>query len=114
MAGANGTHVSNGIATKAPKLWEHPSPESTKMYEFIQMLNKKKSLQLTTYDDLHAWSISNIAAFWEEIWEFTGIKASETYQKVSIIQIRSSEPLLIIYKGCSRRKGINVSTPKLV
>jgi acetoacetyl-CoA synthetase len=82
MAGTNGTHVSNGTISKLTKLWEHPSPQSTKMYEFMQMLNKKKGLQLKTYDELHAWSIDNIAAFWEEVWQFTGIRASETYQQV--------------------------------
>ncbi len=28
------------------KLWEHPDPKSTVMYEFMQELNRKNSLQL--------------------------------------------------------------------
>lgn len=28
------------------KLWEHPDPESTPMWEFMQGVNKKHNLQL--------------------------------------------------------------------
>jgi len=28
------------------KLWEHPNPESTLMYKFMQELNRKHELQL--------------------------------------------------------------------
>jgi hypothetical protein len=34
-------------ATKMPKkLWEHPNPESTDMYKFMQEVNQKYNLQL--------------------------------------------------------------------
>jgi len=82
MAAVNGSNTSNGIAGPLTKLWTHPSPESTEMYDFMQMLNKKKSLELKTYDDLHEWSINNIAAFWEAVWQFTGVRSSSPYEKV--------------------------------
>jgi acetoacetyl-CoA synthetase len=31
------------------KLWEHPNPESTEMYRFMQEINKKNNLQLQVY-----------------------------------------------------------------
>ena len=32
--------------TMARKLWEHPNPEGTMMWEFLQNLNKKHGLKL--------------------------------------------------------------------
>jgi acetoacetyl-CoA synthetase len=78
---------SNGIngAQGAIKLWEQsvPDREATVMYKFMVLLNRKHGLQLKTYDDLHQWSIANIAAFWEEVWHFTGVRASQPYNRVS-------------------------------
>ena len=34
------------------------------------------------YDDLYSWSIENIANFWGEVWDVTGVKASQPYEKV--------------------------------
>ncbi|KAF2434107.1 acetoacetate-CoA ligase [Tothia fuscella] len=82
MAQANGTTNGDDIDTSPTKLWEHPNPESTKMYEFMTMLNETKGLNLKGYDDLHEWSINNIALFWELVWHFTGVRASVPYKQV--------------------------------
>lgn len=70
----------------AIKLWEQsvPDREATAMYKFMVLLNRKHGLQLKTYDDLHKWSIENIAAFWGEVWETTGIVASKPYDLVRV------------------------------
>jgi hypothetical protein len=81
---SNGTQVSNGVGHVPPqKLWEHSNPESTPMYKFMQDLNKKYQLDLRGYDDLYKWSIDNIAKFWGEIWEETGVKASKPFVSVN-------------------------------
>jgi len=72
----------DGTASIGTKLWEHPAPESTTMWDFLQTINRKHGLQLKTYKELHQWSIDNIAAFWGEVWHYTGIKASAPYQEV--------------------------------
>jgi len=72
----------DGTASIGTKLWEHPAPESTTMWDFLQTINRKYGLQLKTYKELHQWSIDNIAAFWGEVWHYTGIKASAPYQEV--------------------------------
>ncbi|KAE9980763.1 hypothetical protein BLS_008355 [Venturia inaequalis] len=75
----------NGVSDKsAIKLWEQsiPDREATAMYKFMVLLNRKHGLQLKTYDDLHKWSIENIAAFWGEVWETTGVVASKSYDHV--------------------------------
>jgi acetoacetyl-CoA synthetase len=90
----NGTLTSNGVGHVSPqKLWEHPNPTGTPMYKFVQDLNKKYDLSLRGYDELHKWSIDNIAKFWEEVWHSTGIKASKPFDRVTqsmLIQARTS------------------------
>ncbi|KAF2859105.1 acetoacetate-CoA ligase [Piedraia hortae CBS 480.64] len=64
------------------KLWEHPSPESTQLWAFIQIVNKQHKLNLTTYDDLYKWSISNISTFWATAWSFCGVRNTAPYNAV--------------------------------
>ena len=65
------------------ELWKHSHPTSTRMWEFLQIINDRYRLNLKTYDDLYQWSIDNIPEFWEETWHFTGIKASKPFDKVN-------------------------------
>ncbi|KAF2213152.1 hypothetical protein CERZMDRAFT_40041 [Cercospora zeae-maydis SCOH1-5] len=67
---------------QAEKLWQHPSPETTKLYDFLQKVNLKYNKSFQTYDDLHQWSITDIAASWEEIWHYVGIRTSAPYEQV--------------------------------
>jgi acetoacetyl-CoA synthetase len=56
-------------------MWE-PSPESVKnsrMYHFMQQINKDHKLELRSYDDLWQWSVDNIASFWNAFWDFSAI-----------------------------------------
>ncbi|KAA6408639.1 MAG: acetoacetate- ligase [Lasallia pustulata] len=63
-------------------LWRHKNPESTSMYEFKTLVEKKYHVKLNGYEALRQWSINHIAQFWEEIWHFTGIRASTPFTKV--------------------------------
>lgn len=67
---------------QAQELWRHPDPKSTQMYAFKQHISQKYAIDLPDYDALYQWSISNVAAFWEEIWKRTGIKAHTPYKTV--------------------------------
>lgn len=119
-ASENGTNGTNGFhtngtngATRAKKLWEHATPETTKMTEFKKMVNERFKLDLKSYDDLHKWSIENISDFWREVWDYTGVKASKPYDKVC----RSSLSQLLrnyLTKAGRRRWDANVSAPELV
>ena len=86
MNGVNGTNGVvdgvNGTHTAAVKLWEHPDPKSSRMFEFMQMLNDKYNAKVDSYRELHKWSIDNLAAFWGEVWDYTGIVASRPYRLV--------------------------------
>ena len=52
------------------------------MYEFQQLIKKKYSLKSDSYAELHTWSVTNPALFWEEVWKFCGIMSSKPYKKV--------------------------------
>ena len=68
----------------AKLLWQ-PSTEqveATNMYRFMELINKRFGTSLNNYDNLYDWSISNIAAFWGQIWDFCQIKASVPYEQI--------------------------------
>jgi len=65
-------------------LWK-PSEETVKqsnMTRFINFVNEKHNLKLSSYDELYPWSIENIPDLWAAVWEFVDIKASRGYDQV--------------------------------
>lgn len=64
------------------ELWRNSNPQSTQIYAFQQHVKQKHELKGDTYQDLWQWSVDHPAAFWEEIWHYTGIKASKPYDTV--------------------------------
>jgi acetoacetyl-CoA synthetase len=63
-------------------LWRHPAPETTQMWEFLQLVNKKYGTSFHTYQQLHRWSLENTTEFWAKIWDYCGIRHSQQYQQV--------------------------------
>ena len=63
-------------------LWRHPNPKDTKMWDFLQTVNKKHGQNFETYDELYQWSIGNVSDSWGEIWDYVGIRHSQPYQRV--------------------------------
>ncbi|CAK1366539.1 unnamed protein product [Cercospora beticola] len=49
------------------KLWDPPNPKGTLAYKFMQEVNRKRGTRLDTWPQLHAWSVDQRAAFWEEL-----------------------------------------------
>lgn len=68
--------------TQAKELWHHPSPQTTHLHTFLQHINTTHHQNLTTYADLHAWSIANLPTFWAAVWQHVGIRASHPYKSV--------------------------------
>jgi acetoacetyl-CoA synthetase len=64
------------------ELWRHSAPADTPMWQFIQKVNKKYGLEIDGYPGLYQWSVDSVSAFWEEVWDFVGIVASKTAEKV--------------------------------
>jgi acetoacetyl-CoA synthetase len=74
---------------KAKPLWI-PTEERirnsnfTKYYEFLL---KEYGLTFSNYSELHNWSVTEIEIFWESIWKFSGIKHSQSYDKILVKRI---------------------------
>ena len=71
------------MARKVP-LWE-PSAErkrNANLTRFIQQVNQRFGKNISSYHDLHQWSVDNIPDFWALMWDFAGIRASQGYERV--------------------------------
>ena len=76
----------NGAVDDAPELWRHPQPEDTELYRFQHSILKRHGLKGSTYQDLWQWSVDHPGTFWQEIWEYTGLKASKPPTSVGAVQ----------------------------
>lgn len=63
-------------------LWEHPSPKSTQMWNFLRSVNKKHNQSFTSYKELHQWSLDNISSAWGDIFETVGVRTSQPHTSV--------------------------------
>lgn len=79
----NGTTETNGALSCSKLLWKHPDPRSTPMHKYLRAVNYTHDLELSSYEELHQWSIDNIDAFWQSVWEFVGVRAEGTPAPVS-------------------------------
>jgi acetoacetyl-CoA synthetase len=65
-------------------LWT-PSQQRVKeanITAFIGFVNKRYGLQLKSYQQLYKWSVDEIPNFWSAVWDFVGIKSSQSYTRV--------------------------------
>lgn len=94
----------------ASELWRHPHPERTQFHQFQQHAKQKHRIAGDTYQDLWQWSVNHPAAFWEEIWHYTGIKAKAPYEKV----FDESSPMFpkpAFFPGCMLNFAENLLYP---
>ncbi|KAJ2768294.1 hypothetical protein GGI18_005619, partial [Coemansia linderi] len=73
------------LSTSEPEqrpLWTPKDVTATGTFRFKQFVNSKRGLSLETYDDLYAWSVTDIESFWADVWEFTGTVSSEQYTQI--------------------------------
>jgi acetoacetyl-CoA synthetase len=80
---ANGNTHANGTSIGPKLLWRHADPQSTAMHRYLQAVNQSHDLRMSTYSALHQWSIENIDAFWQSVWNFVGIRADGDASPVS-------------------------------
>ncbi len=65
-------------------LWQ-PSPEriaQTNLTAFYAAVNQRWGTQVNDYDALYQWSVENTEAFWQSVWQFCGVIASEQGETV--------------------------------
>ena len=71
-------------------LWEPKSYhyQDSNISKFISYVNKKYNQDITDYETLYNWSISDLNSFWESVLNFCEISYSSNYN--SVIQNSSS------------------------
>ncbi|OGM45400.1 acetoacetyl-CoA synthase [Aspergillus bombycis] len=98
------------------KLWEHPDPESTQMGQFRRALEKHTGQHFQGYHDLHNFSITQRATFWDFCWKYANLIHEGSYASVvnesarmdsiphwfSGIQLNFAENLLFSASGDGR------------
>ena len=65
-------------------LWR-PSRERvarSRMHDYMQWLAQEKGLQFADYDALWNWSVTQVEAFWESIWQYFRVSSSAPWQRV--------------------------------
>lgn len=62
-----------------------PNPEEKSIEKFRREINHKRGITLGDYRDLHAYSVhpDTIENFWQDVWDYVDIKASQLSKTVS-------------------------------
>ncbi|KAF2703376.1 acetoacetate-CoA ligase [Pleomassaria siparia CBS 279.74] len=76
------TNCANATSNKSKQLWRHPDPESTAMYQYLELVNHRYGLQIKGYEKLHEWSVTETKDFWGSVWDHVGIRAKTETLKV--------------------------------
>ncbi|KMU78645.1 acetyl-coenzyme A synthetase [Coccidioides immitis RMSCC 3703] len=76
------TNGMGDYAEDARELWRPANPEATSIHKFKSIVASKHAPGLESYHDLWQWSVDEPAKFWEEVWNYTGVKAHRPYEKV--------------------------------
>lgn len=69
----------------APRLLWTPSQalqDSSNIRAYMRWLETTRGLRFDTYDDLWRWSVSDLEAFWESLWEYFQIRSATPYTRV--------------------------------
>jgi acetoacetyl-CoA synthetase len=64
-------------------IW-HPGglTEGSRLAAYMRWLETERELRFDGYNELWAWSVDDLEAFWESIWRFFGVEASRRYERV--------------------------------
>ncbi len=63
-------------------VWQPNTPEASKMWQFMRFLEPRLNQQFTTYQQLHTWSVTEPALFWEALCDFFKIDFDTPPQQV--------------------------------
>ncbi|MFC3909198.1 acetoacetate--CoA ligase [Legionella dresdenensis] len=55
-------------------VWQPASPETSRMWQFMQFVSRNEKQPFTQYDQLYQWSINNPGKFWQSLCDFFDIK----------------------------------------
>ena len=54
----------------------------SRLTEYFEWFEREKGLRFADYDALWRWSVDELEAFWESIWQFFEVRASRPYTRV--------------------------------
>jgi acetoacetyl-CoA synthetase len=57
-------------------------PSMTRMENFRELVARRHRVPVSSYDELHSWSIEHPDQFWELVWEFGGVQCSRAPDSV--------------------------------
>jgi acetoacetyl-CoA synthetase len=65
-------------------LWTPPGDvrDTTQIGRYLDFLRDERGKDLSTHEELFAWSVSDLEGFWGSIWDFFGVKAHTPYERV--------------------------------
>lgn len=65
-------------------LWQPTAlyKSQSNLFKFICYLNQRYQLELTSYDDIYRWSLEHTPDFWQSLWDYQNIIASQPPQQV--------------------------------
>jgi acetoacetyl-CoA synthetase len=65
-------------------MWSPPADvrETTQMGRFLDHVRDTRGRDLAGYDELFAWSVSDLEGFWGALWDFFGVRAHTPYERV--------------------------------
>ncbi len=65
-------------------LWTPPADvrQTTQVGRFLDHVRDTRGQELSDYDQLFAWSVSDLEGFWGSLWDFFGVRASTPYERV--------------------------------
>jgi acetoacetyl-CoA synthetase len=72
-----------GVAEQAP-MWAPSEAERERfeMTSFMRFAGERSGRRFAGYEELWRWSVSEVEDFWAAIWEFCGVRASKSYERV--------------------------------
>ena len=50
--------------------------------KFLSFVNQRYRLKITSYPELHRWSVDRVADFWSAVWDYTEVVSSRRFEKV--------------------------------
>ena len=70
--------------TEGALLWQPSAQriEKARLTAYLRWLEANKGLKFADYQALWQWSVDDLEAFWESIWQYYGIQSSTPYSKV--------------------------------
>ncbi|KAI1501119.1 acetoacetyl-coenzyme A synthetase [Biscogniauxia marginata] len=70
------------MAAVPRKLWEHPNPRTTQMWELMQRINNKYHINLKTFQELYQFSITKRSEFYAEVFDYVNLIHAGSYTTV--------------------------------